>query len=159
MKKLTVLLGALVLAAAASLLLIRSRVVSPAAVPPPAPATTTATAVPPAAAARTTTNVVAAKSREFDLAVNPYAGGLKEPGKSKRAFAADFLAQYQQAAGGDPIRFELTDGQMAVGVIRITKNNAAGELAYLSGELTEPEAGQFFFLKQAPARLPGACFK
>jgi hypothetical protein len=43
-------------------------------------------------------------SREFDPAVNPYAGGLRSPGKSKRAWDTDILADLQNRASGDPIR-------------------------------------------------------
>ena len=77
--------------------------------------------------------------------VNPYAGALQEPGKSKRAWPAEFLQQYQKAAAGDPIQFELTQGVMASGVIRLTQQRD-GEVTYLSGELAQPETGKFFFL-------------
>lgn len=87
-----------------------------------------------------------ALSREMDLKVNPYAAALREPGKSKRAWDANFLSHYQNAASGDPIGFELTEGRMASGVIRITQFKE-GELTYMSGELSKPEAGKFFFLK------------
>jgi hypothetical protein len=84
-------------------------------------------------------------SREFDLGINPYAAALREPGKSRRAWDLDFLRQHSQAASGEPIRFELTGGRMAVGTVKITQYRE-GELVYLSGELTEPEQGRFFFL-------------
>ncbi|HEU5124798.1 MAG TPA: LamG-like jellyroll fold domain-containing protein [Verrucomicrobiae bacterium] len=85
-------------------------------------------------------------SREFDLTVNPYAGGLREPGKSKRAWDVNFLNEHRDSAVGDPIQFELTEGQMAVGTVQITTLRD-GELTYISGKLTEPEVGTFFFLK------------
>ncbi|MEO6034410.1 MAG: LamG-like jellyroll fold domain-containing protein [Verrucomicrobiota bacterium] len=84
---------------------------------------------------------------EFDLKTNPYAGALRAPGKSKREWDAGFLTQFQGAADGTPIRFELTQGRQAAGVIRIVQKNELGELTYFSGELNEPEAGKFFFLK------------
>jgi hypothetical protein len=84
---------------------------------------------------------------EFDLSINPYAGSLKGPGKSKRAWDAGFLQRFPNAANGDPVQFELTTGQLASGIIHITQHNDQGELTYLSGELTAPEAGKFFFLK------------
>jgi hypothetical protein len=76
---------------------------------------------------------------------NPYASALREPGKSKRAWDLDFLKRRPTAADGEAIRFELTEGRMASGTIRISQYRA-GELVYLSGELTEPETGKFFFL-------------
>jgi len=87
-------------------------------------------------------------------ATNPYAAALREPGKSKRAWSADFLKQFQQAATGDPIRFELTQGLMASGVIKLTQLRE-GEVTYISGELTEPEQGKFFFLTPPPGGKAG----
>ncbi len=84
-------------------------------------------------------------SREFDLSVNPYAGALREPGKSKRPWDPGFLTSLQNAASGDPIQFELTEGRVASGTIRITQSRD-GQLTYVSGELRQPEAGTFFFL-------------
>ncbi|HEY5909345.1 MAG TPA: cadherin domain-containing protein [Verrucomicrobiae bacterium] len=84
-------------------------------------------------------------TREFDPAVNPYAGALREPGKAKRAWDPQFLIRYQGAVSNAPIRFELTDGQTASGTIKITQYRE-GELTYMSGELTQPERGRFFFL-------------
>ena len=86
-----------------------------------------------------------AQSRESDLAVNPYAGALREPGKSKRAWDPEFIKQFRNAASNAPIRFELTGGVMASGLIKITQYRE-GELVYLSGELSAPEPGKFFFL-------------
>jgi hypothetical protein len=77
---------------------------------------------------------------------NPYAGGLKQPGRSKRAWDAGFLQAQAGAASGTPIQFELTGGRLAVGTVKITTLRD-GELVYLSGELTEPETGTFFFLR------------
>lgn len=77
--------------------------------------------------------------------INPYAGALKEPGKSKRSWDVGFMKSQQSAATGDAIEFELTEGRTAKGVVKITQYRN-GELSYLSGELTEPELGEFFFL-------------
>jgi len=77
--------------------------------------------------------------------VNPYAGALRVPGKSKRAWDVSFMKSHQQAAAGDAIEFELTAGRMAVGSVRITQYRD-GELSYLSGDLSAPEKGRFFFL-------------
>ncbi len=91
------------------------------------------------------------RSRGSDPGTNPYAAALREPGKSKRAWDLDFLKQLPNAADGQAIRFELTEGRMASGTIRIAQFRA-GELTYVSGELTEPEQGKFFFLTPP---LPG----
>lgn len=86
-----------------------------------------------------------AQSRKSELAVNPYVGALREPGKSKRAWDPEFIKQFRNAASNAPIRFELTGGVMASGLIKITQYRE-GELVYLSGELSAPEPGKFFFL-------------
>jgi len=85
-------------------------------------------------------------SREFDLAVNPYAGALREPGQSKRAWETNFLAVHNAVRTGDAIRFELTEGAMAQGTVKIVQHDEHG-LTYFSGELTAPESGRFFFLR------------
>jgi len=84
--------------------------------------------------------------REFDIAVNPYAAALREQGKSKRAWPADFLQQQDKAAVGDAIQFELTGGVMASGLVKIVQRDDAG-IKYMSGELSAPETGKFFFLR------------
>jgi hypothetical protein len=85
-------------------------------------------------------------AREFDLVINPYAAGLREPGRAKRAWESDFLQRQQNVSEGVPIEFELTGGVMASGVIKLVQRDGAG-ITYLSGELTAPEAGKFFFLR------------
>jgi hypothetical protein len=86
-----------------------------------------------------------AQSREPDPGVNPYAGALREPGKSKRAWDPEFIKQFRNAASNAPIQFELTGGVMASGLIKITQYRDE-ELVYLSGELSTPEPGKFFLL-------------
>lgn len=85
-------------------------------------------------------------ARESDLAVNPYAAGLREPGKSKRAWDDRFLSLHDSVAEGDAIAFELTEGVMASGVVKIIQRDDRG-ITYLSGSLSAPEAGKFFFLR------------
>lgn len=85
-------------------------------------------------------------SREMDLTVNPYAAGLREPGKSKREWDARFIESFQQAKAGDPVRFELTQGAMAEGVVKSIQREG-GTVSYVSGELTVPENGSFFILR------------
>ena len=84
-------------------------------------------------------------SREMDIAINPYAGGLREPGKSKRGWDAGYIQSFLQAKPGDPVQFELTGGVKAGGSVKIIQV-ADGEVSYVSGELTAPEPGRFFFL-------------
>ena len=86
-----------------------------------------------------------AVSRELDLTINPYAAGLREPGKSKREWNAAFIENFQAATAGDPVRFELTGGVLADGKVKIIQVEG-GEVTYVSGELTAPEPGKFFFL-------------
>lgn len=81
----------------------------------------------------------------MDLAVNPYAGGLIEPGKSKRKWDVGYIQSFLKAKDGDPVTFELTNGVMAVGNVHMINFNDAG-VSYVSGELTAPEKGKFFFL-------------
>jgi len=91
-----------------------------------------------------TTNAVAGTTL-LNPGLNPYAGALREPGKSKRAWEVSFMNTHQSAATGEAIEFELTEGRMAKGVVKITQYRN-GELSYISGDLTEPETGEFFFL-------------
>ncbi len=69
----------------------------------------------------------------------------------KRAWDPQFLAQLNNAAEGDPIRFELVNGEWASGTIQHAEHKN-GELTYVSGPLTAPEVGRYFFQKQS---LPG----
>ena len=85
-------------------------------------------------------------SREFDLAINPYAAVLREPGRSKRAWETDFLQRQNTATNGSLIEFELTEGLMASGVVKIVQRDGDG-IKFMSGELSAPETGKFFFLR------------
>ena len=79
-----------------------------------------------------------------EAVASPYAAALKEPGRSKRAWDTNFLTRFQNNPIGSPVQFELTLGRLASGTIQI-KNFRDGQLSYLSGTLTEPAAGKFFF--------------
>lgn len=96
-----------------------------------------------------TNNALKATSANSNVSVsrplNPYASDLREPGKSKRAWDAGFIEHFAQANKGDPMRFELTEGVMAEGVVRIIQLTD-GRVTYISGELTAPEPGKYFFL-------------
>ncbi len=86
-----------------------------------------------------------AVSREQDPAINPYASALRAPGKSKRAWQADYISTFRNATAGTPVRFELTEGRIAEGQVKIVQLNG-GIVSYVSGELSAPETGTFFFL-------------
>src|SRR6478736_629749 len=88
--------------------------------------------------------VTAVKPKTKPAGFNPYASALKTPGKSKRAWDVSFMEAHQNAVAGEAIEFELTDGRVATGVVRITQYRH-GELSYFSGDLTGPEKGEFFF--------------
>jgi len=81
----------------------------------------------------------------MDIVVNPYAAGLRGPGRSKRAWDVAYIGTFQNAKNGDRVRFELTDGVMAEGSVKIIQFNGSS-VSYVSGELTAPEKGKFFFL-------------
>lgn len=85
-------------------------------------------------------------SREFDVTVNPYAASLREAGASKRAWESGFLQRQSNTAAGEPIQFELTEGAIASGVVKIVQRDGNG-ITYMSGELDAPESGKFFFLR------------
>jgi hypothetical protein len=71
-------------------------------------------------------------SLEMDLAVNPYAGGLREPGKSRRGWHNGFIGSFQMTKSGDPMQFELTGGVVAQGSVKIIQNDG-GQVTYVSG--------------------------
>jgi len=81
----------------------------------------------------------------MDLAANPYAGALREPGKSKRTWDAAYIRNFKDAKNGDAVQFELTNGVTAEGRVKIVEIHD-GTVAYVSGELSAPETGKFFFL-------------
>src|SRR5436190_5598920 len=91
------------------------------------------------------TSPLLASSSQFDPGINPYAGSLREAGKSKRPWDVDFLPGLPSPNSGAAIRFELTRGLMAVGALRVA-DFRDGELIFVSGVLSEPEAEKFFFL-------------
>ncbi len=77
--------------------------------------------------------------------------GLPAGPPRKRAWDPQFLPGLRNAAEGDPIRFELVDGEWAEGAIRHLTHQD-GEVIYVAGQLTAPETGRFFFQKQT---MPG----
>ena len=73
------------------------------------------------------------------------------PVTQKRAWDYAFFQQLTNSADGSAIQFALTDGKFASGVIQHAERTN-GELIYVSGTLSSPEPGRFFFQKQM---LPG----
>lgn len=69
----------------------------------------------------------------------------------KRPWDTNFLAKLGPAFEDTPIQFELLNGEKAAGTIQRRQSSGA-ELVYVSGQLTVPSPGRFFFQKQT---LPG----
>jgi hypothetical protein len=88
------------------------------------------------------------------LATPPKASTAGYP-PAKRLWNPQFLTGLGQAAVGDPIRFELTGGVVAGGRIGRLKH-ADNRVIYVSGSLSEPETGEFFFQKQSRPGVAGA---
>ena len=85
--------------------------------------------------------------------VNPQPADGQAPPR-KRAWDPEFLASLRTAAEGDPIKFELVEGQQAAGTIGYLEHKN-GELIHVAGQLTQPEAGKFFFQKQTQPGVAG----
>lgn len=69
----------------------------------------------------------------------------------KRSWDYGYFNSLTNAAPGAPVRFELSPGNFASGIIQhLERTN--GELVLVSGDVNEPEAGRFSFRKQT---LPG----
>lgn len=72
----------------------------------------------------------------------------------KRAWDYNFLKSLSNQAVGANIRFDLVNGVQAEGTIRYIKHEN-GEITYITGNLTAPETGNFFFQKQTEAGNAG----
>ncbi|HLH53380.1 MAG TPA: cadherin domain-containing protein [Verrucomicrobiae bacterium] len=70
---------------------------------------------------------------------------------AKRTWDTNFLSTLGQVYEGKAIRFELLNGEMAVGEI-LRQQSREGQLTYISGQLTQPVPGRFFLEKQS---MPG----
>ena len=84
-------------------------------------------------------------SRESEPQINPYSAALKQPGTEKRTWDANFLAAFQNAVSNSPVEFELTSGVRAFGQLKMVQVRE-GAVSYISGELSSPQPGTFFFL-------------
>ncbi len=69
----------------------------------------------------------------------------------KRPWDSRFLDGLQSAKEGEPLRFELVNGEVGSGTIRSLERKG-GEIIRIAGDLKTPEGGRFFFQKQT---LPG----
>jgi len=74
---------------------------------------------------------------------------------AKRPWRTDFFSQLAEVTAGDPIRFELAGGETAQGTVRHTEFRE-GRLIYITGDLTRPESGRFFFQRQTEPGLAGS---
>ncbi|MCW1883890.1 Ig-like domain-containing protein [Luteolibacter flavescens] len=90
----------------------------------------------------------------MDVTLNPYAVGLTLPGTSKRAWDAGYIQTFRDVRQDSPVRFELTDGAMAEGVVKILQAED-GIVSYVSGVLTAPEKGTFFLINPPEGGMAG----
>ncbi|HLH52977.1 MAG TPA: immunoglobulin domain-containing protein [Verrucomicrobiae bacterium] len=69
----------------------------------------------------------------------------------KRPWDARYLSTLSGMGPGSPIQFELVDGEMARGIVGAVRRSGS-EVVRISGEISEPAKGNFFFQKQT---MPG----
>jgi len=83
-------------------------------------------------------------------------GGITNthPGARKRTWDRRFLSSLAQAGKGSLITFELVAGETASGEIGYSASTNH-EVIYVSGTLTSPEPGRFFFQKQTRPGVAG----
>ncbi|MFO1458448.1 MAG: cadherin domain-containing protein [Verrucomicrobiota bacterium] len=110
--------------------------------PVPAAAATTAPANPSNAATAT----AVAASGTVVPAANPL--------PLRRRWDPAWLESFAGAEAPIPVRFELTGGLMAEGVVSYLQESA-DHVVYLAGRLTEPETGIFFFRRQSMPGIAG----
>lgn len=77
------------------------------------------------------------------------------PTAERRPWDVQYLNTFYHQSTNSPVRFDLTGGAAAAGTVRYIERRD-GEVVYVTGTLTEPEAGRFFFQKQAEAGKQGA---
>ena len=92
-----------------------------------------------------TTSVASSRPREMNPAINPYAHALREAGQPSVPWTEDFMSSLSNTVSGASIEFQLPSREAAKGTIRVTQYRNQ-KVSYVSGELTEPEPGKFFFL-------------
>jgi autotransporter-associated beta strand protein len=72
----------------------------------------------------------------------------------KRAWETNFLSKLNDVPKGKPISFELVSGKIASGTLKHVQRSGTEVLA-VSGELTDPAPGRFFFQKQTMPGIAG----
>lgn len=72
----------------------------------------------------------------------------------KRSWAPSALDAYRGASTGDPIQFELLDGETATGELERIETQG-GAVNLISGQLLQPELGRFFFARQSVSGIAG----
>jgi len=90
------------------------------------------------------------RNREQLSPANP----SNDPGPRKRAWQTNFLSAFTGAHEGTHIRFELVSGNVASGALKHVQRSGTEVLA-VSGELTDPAPGRFFFQKQTMPGIAG----
>jgi hypothetical protein len=90
-------------------------------------------------------------TRASPRGTSPGSATASNDSRKRRAWDPNFLASLRDAAEQSAIQFALLDGQMAFGKISRLKH-ANGEVIHVSGSISQPEAGRFFFQKQT---MPG----
>ncbi len=115
--------------------------------PAQATARQTARTVPPPGAAQTQA-LASGLAPDTASTAHP-AGPAAEPERPlrKRAWDRGYLASLGHPSEGTPIRFELVAGRFASGTVRLA-DVRNGILMRVSGDLSQPEAGRFFFQRQ-----------
>jgi len=69
----------------------------------------------------------------------------------RRTWDPDWLQEFAGKSGPLPVQFELVNGEMAEGVVKVVQSQG-GEVVSIAGSLSAPGLGSFFFRKQS---LPG----
>jgi autotransporter-associated beta strand protein len=82
------------------------------------------------------------------------AGPSNDFGPRKRAWQTNFLSGFIHVPEQRPISFQLLSGKVASGTLKHVERSGAEVLA-VSGELTEPVPGRFFFQKQTMPGIAG----
>lgn len=93
---------------------------------------------PSPAGAKSTTNAVSGSPAAANTAALP----------ERRDWNSDYLKTFMHTPTNAPVRVELTAGAVATGSVRFIERRD-GEVIFVTGTLTEPEAGRFFFQKQS----------
>jgi hypothetical protein len=91
-------------------------------------------------------SVATAQTNQNDAATSQTAAPVPtRPEPTRRVWETEFLSQQANATAGSAIRFELTRGQPAAGVVEnIQVQN--GRVVYVDGTMTAPVSGRFYFM-------------